>query len=169
MLETTGMAPMLGDRIVEIGAVELINRHLTLRRFHSYVNCGRASDPESLKLHGLTTEFLSDKPAFPEIAGAFSEYLRGAVLVAQPLEWTVNFLDHEFGFANMPPTDEQVAGFEDPIELSDRRGHRANLNALCQRHGVRRPENMRGTLLDAWMLAKVYLALTRRSSGDLDD
>ena len=162
MLEVTGISPLNGDRIVEIGAVEVVDRHLTLNRFHSYLNCSRASDPESLALHGLTTEFLKDKPAFTQIAGAVGEYQRGAVLVALPLEWTVNFLDQEFGLANMPPTDEVIAGFEDVIELSDRRGHRANLNALCQRYDIVRPESMHGTLLDSWMLAKAYLALTRQ-------
>ena len=161
MIETTGLAPPNGDRVVEIGAVELVDRRLTLNRFHTYLNCGRASDPESLALHGLTTEFLVHKPAFPEIAGALGEYMRGAVLVALPLEWTLNFLDQEWAMAKMSPTDELVTSFEDPIELSDRRGHRANLNALCQRYGIRKPENMRGTLLDSWMLAKAYLALTR--------
>ena len=163
MIETTGMAPLNGDRIVEIGAVELVDRQLTLNRFHTYLNCGRPSDPESLASHSLTGEFLKDKPTFSKIAEAFSEYLRGSVLLAQPLEWTTNFLDQEFRLADLPPTAELIECFEDPVELSGRRGHgdNANLNALCQRYRIGKPENTRGTLLDSWMLAKAYLSLTR--------
>ena len=113
VIETTGLAPTLGDRVIEVGAVELVDLHVT-SNFHSYLNCGQDSDTESLARHGLTTEFLSDQPAFPEIAKAFSEYLHGAVLVALANEWTKEFIDQEFARVRMPPTDEIIAGIEDP-------------------------------------------------------
>jgi DNA polymerase-3 subunit epsilon len=163
MIESTGMAVAHGDRVVEIGAVEIVNRRLTLRRFHSYLRCGRESDADSLKLHGLTTNFLKDKPSFPEVAGTFADFLRGAVLIVQPYEWTVQFLDREWSLANMPPTATLIAGYEDVVELSRKRApnQKATLNALCARYKIRLPAHQGGTRLDVWALAKAYLALTR--------
>jgi len=157
------MASLHGDRVVEIGAVEIINRHLTLRRFHSYLNPERESDPDSLALHGLTTEFLKNKPNFREIAGKLAEFLRGAMLVVQPYDWTVEFLDREWALANMPPTATLIVGYEDVVELARERAptQSATLNALCARYKIRAPTRQHGAPLDAWMLAKVYIALTR--------
>ena len=159
------MAPLRGNRVVEIGAVEIVNRTLTLRRFHSYLNCGRESDPESLAMHGLPRKFLANKPHFFQIAEDFGDFLYGAVLVAQPCEWTITFLDRELELANMPPTSTHIARVEDVVELAARRYHgRVTLNTLCARYGIRQPTSMNGTLLDSWMLGKAYLALTRNRS-----
>ena len=166
MIDTTGMSVDLGHRVVEIGAVELVNRNLTLRRFHSFLNPGRESEPEALALHELTTEFLEDKPQFSDIAGGFAEFLGDAVLVVQPYQWTIGFLDRELALANMPPTAMLGLGIQDVVELAKQRapGRSVSLNALCTRYKISRPGSLHGCALDAWMLARAYLALTRRWS-----
>jgi DNA polymerase-3 subunit epsilon len=163
LIETTGMTVEHGDRIVEIGAVEIFNRRLTLRRFHTYLNPERESGSDSLALHGLTSKFLNDKPTFSEVAEKLAEFLRGAVLVVQPYKWTVQFLDREWVLANMPPTSTLISGYKDVVELSRMSvpNQKATLNALCARYKIRLPAGQHGTRLDVWALAKAYLALTR--------
>jgi DNA polymerase-3 subunit epsilon len=163
MIETTGMAIARDDRIVEVGAVEIGNRELTLRRFHSYVRADLESDAESFSLHGLATKFLADKPSFEEIAGPLAEFLSGAALVVLPCDWTVKVLDHEWTLAGMQSTAQLCAGIKDIVPLARRRapGQKVNLNALCNRYRLEAPATLKGTLLDAWMLAKAYLELTR--------
>ena len=151
MIETTGMSVESGDRIVEIGAVEAIDHELTLRRFHSYVRQDRESDAESFKQHGLSKEFLVDKPTFSQIAGTLAEFIRDSVLIVQPCEWTVRFLDHEWAQTAIPLTGKLCSGIEDIVELAKQRtpGQTVILNALCSRYHISRPTHLEGTMLDA--------------------
>lgn len=165
MIETTGLATKEVDRVVEIGAVEIVGREITGRRFHAYLNSGRPSDTHSLTLHGLTTEFLADKPAFPDIAEAFCDFIQDALLVAQPYGWTAEFLDYELALADLPPTSAYVASGHDMREsiqsLPKPRPHDyATLEDLCSAYRIGRPADLHGTLLDAHLAANVYLAMT---------
>ena len=162
--ETTGLNPRSGDRIIEIGCVELFNRRLTGNNFHYYVNPERDSDPGALAVHGLTTEFLSDKPKFAEIAAELCEYLRGAEVIIHNAPFDVGFLDAEFERLGLPKFSEHVQSITDTLlqakELHP--GKRNSLDALCERYGVSNAHRtLHGALLDSELLAEVYLAMTR--------
>jgi DNA polymerase-3 subunit epsilon len=162
--ETTGLHAHLGDRVIEIGCVEIVDRTLTGKDFHSYLHPERDSDPEALKVHGLTTEFLSDKPKFPEIAASLAEYLTGAEVIIHNAAFDAGFLDAEFGRLHMPPLAEIAGNIVDTVRMARELhpGKRANLDALCERYGVSNAHRtLHGALLDAQLLAEVYLAMTR--------
>ncbi len=162
--ETTGLHANLGDRVIEIGCVEIVDRTLTAKNFHSYLNPQRDSDPEALKVHGLTSEFLGDKPMFADIAAALAEYLQGAEIIIHNAAFDTAFLDAEFGRLRMPPLAEVAASVVDTVRMARELhpGKRANLDALCERYGVSNAHrNLHGALLDARLLAEVYLAMTR--------
>jgi DNA polymerase-3 subunit epsilon len=162
--ETTGLNPRSGDRIIEIGCVELLNRRLTGNNFHSYVNPERDSEEGALAVHGLTTEFLSDKPKFAEIAAGLCEYLKGAVVIIHNAPFDVGFLDAEFQRVNVPRFQEQVSEVIDTLVQAKEMhpGKRNSLDALCDRYGVSNTHRaLHGALLDAELLAEVYLAMTR--------
>lgn len=162
--ETTGLNPKSGDRIIEIGCVELLNRRLTGNNFHYYINPERDSDPGALAVHGLTTEFLSDKPKFAEIAEALQVYVRDAEVIIHNAPFDVGFLNAEFARLGLPTFDQQAASITDTLlqakELHP--GKRNSLDALCERYGVSNAHRtLHGALLDAELLAEVYLAMTR--------
>jgi len=162
--ETTGLNPRSGDRIIEIGCVELIHRRLTGNNFHYYVNPERDSDPGALAVHGLTSDFLSNKPKFAEIAAALCEYLRGAHAIIHNAPFDVGFLDAEFDRLGLPKFDTHVLSVTDTLlqarELHP--GKRNSLDALCERYGVSNAHRtLHGALLDSELLAEVYLAMTR--------
>ncbi|MFM8466497.1 MAG: DNA polymerase III subunit epsilon [Oxalobacteraceae bacterium] len=162
--ETTGLNPRSGDRIIEIGCVELVNRRLTGNNFHYYVNPERDSDPGALAVHGLTTDFLSDKPKFAEIAKALCDYLRDAEIIIHNAPFDVGFLDAEFEKLGLPKFDQHVRLITDTLlqakELHP--GKRNSLDALCERYGVSNAHRtLHGALLDSELLAEVYLAMTR--------
>jgi DNA polymerase III subunit epsilon len=162
--ETTGLHAHLGDRVIEIGCVEIVDRTLTTRDFHSYLNPERDSDPEALKVHGLTTEFLSDKASFAEVAPALAEYLAGAEIIIHNAAFDSGFLDAEFGRLRLPPLSEIAGSIVDTVRMARELhpGKRANLDALCERYGVSNAHrSLHGALLDARLLAEVYLAMTR--------
>jgi DNA polymerase-3 subunit epsilon len=162
--ETTGLHAHLGDRVIEIGCVEIVDRTLTSRDFHSYLNPERDSDPEALKVHGLTREFLGDKAKFPEIAESLVEYLRGAEIIIHNAAFDSGFLDAEFGRLRLPPLSEIAGSVVDTVRMARELhpGKRANLDALCERYGVSNAHrSLHGALLDARLLAEVYLAMTR--------
>jgi DNA polymerase III subunit epsilon len=162
--ETTGLHAHLGDRIIEIGCVEIVDRSLTSRDFHSYLDPERDSDPEALKVHGLTTEFLADKPKFGEVAATLAEYLRGAEVIIHNAAFDSAFLDAEFGRLRLPPLAELAGSVVDTVRMARELhpGKRANLDALCERYGVSNAHRtLHGALLDARLLAEVYLAMTR--------
>src|SRR4051794_15817175 len=162
--ETTGLNPKSGDRIIEIGCVELMNRQLTGNNFHFYINPERDSEEGALAVHGLTTEFLSDKPKFAEIADELRDYLGGAEIIIHNAPFDVGFLDAEFERLGMPSFRQHVREVSDTLVLAKELhpGKRNSLDALCERYGVSNAHRtLHGALLDAELLAEVYLAMTR--------
>lgn len=162
--ETTGLNPRTGNRIIEIGCVELVNRRLTGNNFHSYINPERDSEDGALAIHGLTREFLSDKPRFAEIAPQLCEYLKGAAVVIHNAPFDMGFLDAEFQRLNIPRFQEHVGHVIDTLVRAKEMhpGKRNSLDALCDRYGVSNARRtLHGALLDAELLAEVYLAMTR--------
>lgn len=162
--ETTGLNPRSGDRIIEIGCVELVNRQLTGNNFHSYINPERDSEEGALAVHGLTTEFLSDKPKFAEIAAELRDYIAGAEIIIHNAPFDVGFLDAEFKRLDIPRFHEHVAKITDTLVQAKEMhpGKRNSLDALCDRYGISNAHRtLHGALLDAELLAEVYLAMTR--------
>lgn len=158
--ETTGLEPAEGHRIVEIGAVELHNHVATGRSFHRYVNPGRPMPPEALAVHGLTDEFLRDKPPFAAIAGELLDFLGDAPLVIHNAAFDVKFLNAEFALLALPPIP--MTRVVDTVALARQRfpGAPASLDALCRRFGVDNSGRTKhGALLDSELLAEVYLEL----------
>ena len=162
--ETTGLNARTGDRIIEIGCVELINRRLTGNNLHFYVNPERDSDPGALAVHGLTTEFLSDKPKFVDIAAELRDFIAGAELIIHNAPFDVGFMDVEFGLVGMPCVKEVCGGVIDTLVQAKQMfpGKRNSLDALCDRFDVSNAHRtLHGALLDSELLAEVYLAMTR--------
>jgi len=162
--ETTGLDAKAGDRVIEIGCVELLGRRPSDNHFHRYVNPERAIDEGALKVHGLTGEFLADKPRFAEVAAGFLDYVRGAELVIHNAGFDVEFLDAELGRAGLGRLRDHVAGIVDSLALARELhpGRRNSLDALCERYAVQNAHRtLHGALLDARLLAEVYLAMTR--------
>jgi DNA polymerase-3 subunit epsilon len=162
--ETTGLNPRSGDRIIEIGCVELMNRRLTGNNFHTYINPERDSEVGALAVHGLTTEFLSDKPKFAEIAAALRDYVHGAELIIHNAPFDLGFLDAELERLGQPVFSSETGQVIDTLlhakELHP--GRRNSLDALCDRYGISNTHRtLHGALLDAELLAEVYLAMTR--------
>ena len=162
--ETTGLNPRSGDRIIEIGCVELMNRRLTGNNFHVYINPERDSEEGALAVHGLTTDFLSDKPKFAEIADELRDYVSGAEIVIHNAPFDVGFLDAEFSRLHVPGFAEHVGKITDTLVQAKEMhpGKRNSLDALCDRYGISNAHRaLHGALLDAELLAEVYLAMTR--------
>jgi DNA polymerase-3 subunit epsilon len=162
--ETTGLSARLGDRVIEIGCVEVLSRRVTERRFHRYLNPGREIEEGAARVHGLTREFLADKPHFAEVAAEFLDYVRGAELVIHNADFDVEFLDQELGLAGLGKLSEHVGGVVDTLAIARELhpGKRNSLDALCERYGVDNSHRtLHGALLDARLLAEVYLAMTR--------
>ncbi len=162
--ETTGLNARSGDRIIEIGCVEMVNRRLTGNNFHYYINPERDSDPGALAVHGLTTEFLSDKPKFAEIANQFCEFVRDAEIIIHNAAFDVGFIDAEFERLGLPKFAEHVASITDTLAQAKELhpGKRNSLDALCDRYGVSNAHRtLHGALLDSELLAEVYIAMTR--------
>ena len=162
--ETTGLNPRTGDRVIEIGCVELNNRMLTGNNFHRYINPERDSDEGALAVHGLTSEFLRDKPKFAEIAAELSEYIKGAELIIHNAPFDLGFLNHEFKLLGLPPFVSLASGVIDTLVNAKEMhpGKRNSLDALCDRYGVSNSHRkLHGALLDAELLADVYLSMTR--------
>lgn len=162
--ETTGLNARMGDRVVEIGCIEILDRRMSESRFHAYLNPGRPSDPGAERVHGLTSEFLSDKPKFAEIAKDFTEFVRGAQLIIHNAAFDVEFLNQELSLAGMGRLSDHCSGVIDTLararELHP--GKKNTLDALCERYRVDNAHRtLHGALLDASLLAEVYLAMTR--------
>jgi len=161
--ETTGLDPALGHRIIEVAAVELVNRRVTDNRFHHYLNPERESDAGALQVHGLTAEFLQDKPKFRDIADELLEFLYGAELIIHTAPFDVAFLNAELAITAREPV-EACASITDTLRLAKNLhpGKRNGLDALCERYQVdNSARTLHGALLDAQLLAEVYLAMTR--------
>lgn len=162
--ETTGLSAALGDRVIEIGCIELLSRRVSDNHFHRYVNPERKSEEGALRVHGLTDEFLADKPKFAEIARPFLDYVRGAELIIHNADFDVEFLDLELERAGLGRLQDHVAGVIDTLALARELhpGKRNSLDALCERYAVNNAHRtLHGALLDARLLAEVYLAMTR--------
>ena len=162
--ETTGLNPRSGDRIIEVGCVELIQRQVTGNNFHHYVNPERDSEEGALAVHGLTTEFLRDKPKFADIAAELRDYLNGAEVIIHNAPFDIGFLNAEFKRLDIPPLDQQVSNVIDTLAQAKEMhpGKRNSLDALCDRYGISNAHRtLHGALLDAALLAEVYLAMTR--------
>lgn len=162
--ETTGINPRLGNRIIEIGCVEIVNRKLTGNNFHCYINPERDSEEGALAVHGLTTEFLKDKPVFAQIADEFLEYVKGAELVIHNAPFDMGFLNAEFELLGRGSFDQYVGNVIDSLvkakELHP--GKRNSLDALCDRYEISNAHRkLHGALLDAELLADVFLAMSR--------
>ncbi|MBV9527546.1 DNA polymerase III subunit epsilon [Sphingomonas sp.] len=159
--ETTGLSPAGGDRMVEIGCVEIVNRVETGRHFHAYFNPDRSMPSEAEAVHGLSTIFLSDKPRFPELVEALLDFIADSPLVAHNAGFDFGFLNHELGLCGRPSvcTSRMV----DTLSLARSRhpGAKHSLDALCMRFGIDRSQRIKhGALLDAQLLAQVYVELT---------
>lgn len=162
--ETTGLDADKGDRIVEIGCVEMVDRRLSGRTLHLYLNPGRSSHPEALKVHGLTDAFLADKPPFAAIADQLLDFLRGAELVIHNAAFDVGFVNAELARANAGAIAEVVATITDTLAMARELfpGKSNTLDALCRRLEVdARARTLHGALLDAGLLAEVYIRMTR--------
>jgi len=166
--ETTGMnmtgQPQIGHNIIEIGAVEVIDRRLTGRTFHVYIKPPREVDEEAIRVHGITNEFLQDKPVFAEIADDFLAFIKGAELIIHNAPFDVAFMDQEFSYLkNPPPKTAEMCTVTDSLQLARKMypGKRNNLDALCDRLGIDNSKRvLHGALLDAEILADVFLMMT---------
>lgn len=162
--ETTGLEPAEGHRVIEIGCVEIVNRRLTERTFHYYLNPEREIDREAENVHGLSSAFLADKPKFSEIAAEFLAFIEGAELVIHNAAFDVGFLDAEFARLTPPGLPvARVCGVLDTLMMARQLhpGQRQSLDALCKRYGIDNSvRELHGALLDAQLLADVFLAMT---------
>ena len=162
--ETTGLDPAQGHRIIEIGCVELANRSLTGRHYHVYINPEREVEDSAIEVHGITNEFLADKPLFSAIAEDFLEFIRGAELIIHNAAFDVGFINHELNLWGS--ARERVADLcqvTDTLTMARRKhpGQKNSLDALCKRYGIDNSQrDLHGALLDAEILADVYLAMT---------
>jgi len=162
--ETTGIDPKAGHRIIEIGCVELINRRLTGNNFHVYINPDRDIEDEAIDVHGITNEFLRDKPRFHQIAQEFIDFIKGAELVIHNAPFDVGFMDHEFAALNqhIQPTREMCQVL-DTLDMARKMhpGQKNSLDALCRRYDIDNSKRtLHGALLDSEILADVYLGMT---------
>ena len=166
--ETTGFEPSEGDRIVEIGAVELFNHLPTGRTYHQYINPKRNMPEAAFNVHGLSEEFLSDKPVFKDIAQEFIDFIKDSKLVIHNASFDMKFLNAELGWVNRPalPMHQAI----DTIAIARRKfpGSPASLDALCRRFGIdNSSRTLHGALLDSEILAEVYLELVGGRQPDL--
>lgn len=167
--ETTGMnmaggPPQIGHNIIEIGAVEVINRRLTGRTYHVYIKPPREVEEEAIQVHGITNEFLQDKPTFAEIADEFLAFIKGAELIIHNAPFDVAFMDQEFASLPTPPVKTaEICTVTDSLQIARKMypGKRNNLDALCDRLGIDNSKRvLHGALLDAEILADVFLMMT---------
>jgi DNA polymerase-3 subunit epsilon len=168
--ETTGLSPQDGHRIIEIGCVELVKRRLTGNRFHTYINPNRAIDEGAIAVHGISNEFLQDKPYFAHIADEFIDFIRGAELVIHNAPFDVGFINHEFAQLSLGMVKDYSKVF-DTLAYARKKhpGQRNSLDALCKRYGIDNSHrDLHGALLDAEILADVFLLMTGGQSSLLD-
>jgi DNA polymerase-3 subunit epsilon len=176
--ETTGLEPSEGHRIIEVGAIELMNRRLTGRRFHQYLNPDREIDAAAIEIHGITNAMLADKPHFADVAAEFLEFIEGAELLIHNAPFDVGFLNAELrrainGGCVLPVTAiEDCCTVEDTLKLARtlHPGQKNNLDALCRRYNIDNSQRVvHGALLDAEILADVYLAMTGGQTALFDE
>jgi DNA polymerase-3 subunit epsilon len=162
--ETTGLDYRTGDRLVEIGCVEMLGRQLTGVRFHKYLNPEREVPAGAVAVHGLTDEFLADKPKFCDVVDEFADFIRGAEIIIHNAAFDVGFLNNELGLLQKDSVEQLSHCVTDTLRMARemRPGKKNNLNALCVEFGIdNASRTLHGALLDAELLAEVYLAMTR--------
>ncbi|MDP8567135.1 DNA polymerase III subunit epsilon [Methylophilus aquaticus] len=162
--ETTGLYPDQGHRIIEIAAVEIFNRRPTQRHFHVYINPEREIDAGAQEVHGISLEFLQDKPLFSQVAQEFIDFVQGAELIIHNAPFDVGFLNMELSRLGMERLEQSVSNIVDTLKMAKeaRPGQRNNLDALCRHFGIDNSKRtLHGALLDAELLAEVYIAMTR--------
>lgn len=162
--ETTGLDPAQGHRIIEIAAVEVINRRLTRNHFHVYLNPDREIDLGAQQVHGISLEFLQDKPRFPDVVAEFLTFIDGGELIIHNAPFDVGFLNTELGMISKGRLQDVCVNIVDTLKMAKelRPGQRNNLDALCRHYGIdNSSRTLHGALLDAELLADVYLAMTR--------
>lgn len=162
--ETTGLYPDQGHRIIEVAAIETINRRTTNNHFHQYINPEREIDAAAQEVHGITQEFLQDKPLFGAMAKEFCDFIDGAELIIHNAPFDVGFLNSELGRLGLQPVEEICSKITDTLKMAKdaRPGQRNNLDALCKHFDIDNSRRtLHGALLDAELLAEVYMALTR--------
>ena len=170
--ETTGLSAEGGDRVIELGCVELVNRKLTGNNLHFYFNPGRDSHEDALKVHGISNEFLRDKPKFASVVQDILSYVEGAEIIIHNAAFDVGFLNKELELAGQKPFTTYVDGVVDTLVMAKQMypGKRNSLDALCERLGVDNSgRTLHGALLDAELLADVYINLTRGQEALLID
>jgi DNA polymerase-3 subunit epsilon len=172
--ETTGLEPELGHRIIEIACVELIDRHLTGNNFHRYVNPQREIEKNALLVHGITNEFLVDKPLFIDIKTALIDYINGAELIIHNAPFDIGFLNHELKLSdsNSELIENYVKNIFDTLTYARKKhpGKKNSLDALCKRYGIDNSKReLHGALLDAHLLAYVYLVMTGGQMSMFDE
>jgi DNA polymerase-3 subunit epsilon len=170
--ETTGLDPALGHRIIEIAAVEIVNRRFTDRHYHQYVNPEREIDAGALEVHGITVEFLADKPNFRKVAKEMLEFIDGAELIIHNAPFDVAFLDHELALLELQALKNYCPQITDTLKMAKglHPGKRNSLDALCERYQIdNSARSLHGALLDARLLAEVYLSMTRGQESLLMD
>ncbi len=170
--ETTGLYPAHGHRIIEIAAIEMINRRPTNNHFHVYLNPQREIDPAAQEVHGITLEFLQDKPLFESVAQDLSKFIADAELIIHNAPFDVGFLNSELGRIGLTPIETMCGKITDTLKMAkdSRPGQRNNLDALCRHFGIDNSKRtLHGALLDAELLAEVYMAMTRGQDSLLMD
>ncbi len=170
--ETTGLYPAQGHRIIEIAAIEMINRRPTNNHFHVYLNPEREIDPGAQEVHGITYEFLQDKPLFETVVTQFIDFISDAELIIHNAPFDVGFLNAELGRIGLQPIETMCGKITDTLKMAkdSRPGQRNNLNALCSHFGIDNSRRtLHGALLDAELLAEVYMAMTRGQDSLLMD
>jgi len=171
--ETTGLNPKEGHRVIEIGCVELINRRLTDRQFHMYINPERHIDDGAIEVHGISNEFLQDKPLFKEVVDDFVDFIRGAELIIHNAPFDVGFIDNEFRLVNsaVQHVNDICTVFDSLVYARKKHpGQRNSLDALCKRYGIDNSHrDLHGALLDAEILSDVYLLMSGGQISLLDD
>ena len=170
--ETTGLSAATGDRVIEIGCVELVNRKLTGKNLHLYLNPGRDSHEDALKVHGISNEFLRDKPKFAEVADEFLTFCAEAEIIIHNAPFDLSFLNKELELIGKAPFKNGVTSVTDTLVMAKEMypGKRNSLDALCDRLGVDNSgRTLHGALLDAELLADVYINLTRGQDALLID
>jgi len=162
--ETTGLYHAQGHRVIEVAAVEVVNRRLTRNHFHYYLNPDREIDQGAQEVHGISLEFLQDKPRFAEIVDELITFVADAELIMHNAPFDVGFLNSELGLMGLQPIESVVAKVTDTLKIAKemRPGQRNNLDALCKHFGIDNSKRtLHGALLDAELLADVYMAMTR--------
>jgi len=162
--ETTGLDPSLGHRIIEIAAIEMVNRQVTGRDYHCYINPEREIEAGALEVHGISNEFLADKPRFADVAGDFLKFIEGGELIIHNAPFDVAFLNAELDQAGLEPVSTYCETITDTLRIARELhpGKRNSLDALCERYAIdNSARTLHGALLDTRLLAEVYLAMTR--------